>query len=90
MDKQDYISREEARSTLSIITNDATCPLSVASEIEFLLDMVPAVDVAPIRYGHWIYDDFDIPHCSECGHEVMPNCISAFCPNCGAKMEGRV
>lgn len=90
MDKQDYISREEARSTLSTVTNDSTCPLSIASEIDFMLDMIPAVDVAPVRYGQWVYDDFDIPHCSECGHEVMPNCISAFCSVCGAKMEGRV
>lgn len=51
-------------------------------------DNIPAADVAPVAHGEWVYDEFDIPHCSECGHEVMPNLISPFCPNCGAKMDG--
>ena len=37
--------------------------------------------------GEWIYGEFDIPHCSECGMEVMPCNISKYCPNCGARME---
>ncbi|MGN0665604.1 MAG: hypothetical protein ACI4KF_03655 [Huintestinicola sp.] len=87
MDKQDYISREEARSTLSIITNDATCPLSVASEIEFLLDMVPAVDVAPVRYGHWTNNKHtDTAVCSECKRVFTDE--TNYCPNCGAQMGG--
>lgn len=48
----------------------------------------PAADVAPVKHGHWIYGEYDIPHCSECGSEVMPNNISLFCPSCGAKMDG--
>lgn len=48
----------------------------------------PTADVEPMVHGEWVYDEFDIPHCSECGHEVMPNLISPFCPNCGAKMDG--
>ena len=48
----------------------------------------PANDVAPVIHSKWVYGEFDIPHCSECGHEVMPNVISPFCPNCGAKMDG--
>lgn len=49
---------------------------------------LPAADVVEVRYGEWIYGDFDIPHCSECGYEKMPNMISPYCPNCGAKMDG--
>lgn len=45
-------------------------------------------NVVPVKHGHWIYGEYDIPHCSECGSEVMPNNISLFCPNCGAKMDG--
>ena len=41
-----------------------------------------------IQQGHWIYGEFDIPYCSECGHQIMPNKISPYCPNCGARMEG--
>lgn len=41
-----------------------------------------------VQQGHWIYGEFDIPHCSECGHQIMPNKISPYCPNCGARMDG--
>ncbi len=40
------------------------------------------------KIGEWVYGEFDIPHCSECGKEVLPCDISPYCPNCGAKMEG--
>lgn len=51
------------------------------------LGRIPAADVAPVVYGHWVYGEFDIPHCSECGKDVMPNRISPYCPNCGARMD---
>ncbi len=44
-------------------------------------------DVQKVRHGNWVYGEFDVPHCSECGTEVMPNNISKFCPHCGAKIE---
>ena len=46
------------------------------------------VSVEPAKHGEWVYGEYDIPHCSECGAEVMPDKISNYCPNCGAKMEG--
>ena len=39
------------------------------------------------KSGRWIYGEYDIPHCSECGNEVLPNEITPYCPNCGAHME---
>ena len=39
------------------------------------------------KMGEWGYGEFDIPYCSICGHDVMPNMVSPYCPNCGAKME---
>lgn len=41
-----------------------------------------------VQQGHWKYGEFDIPYCSECGHQIMPNKISPYCPNCGARMDG--
>lgn len=52
-----------------------------------IINEAPAADVAPVVHGQWIYGEFDIPHCSECGRDVMPNRISPYCPNCGAKMD---
>ena len=51
------------------------------------VNSISAADVAPVVHGNWVYGEFDIPHCSECGKEVKPNGISPYCPNCGAKMD---
>lgn len=29
-----------------------------------------------------------ISHCSECGVEMLPENITPYCPNCGARMDG--
>lgn len=60
----------------------------------------PAADVAPVRYGKWLNEDFpekmatvhDMAICSVCGelsHKVEHgyNVLSKYCPNCGAKMD---
>lgn len=35
--------------------------------------------------AEWVYGEYDIPHCSECGYE--PKEIAPRCPNCGANMD---
>lgn len=51
---------------------------------------VPAADVAPVRRGTWSvaigYDPKRVVMCSEC--QRMAYEPSAFCPHCGAKMDG--
>ena len=54
-----------------------------------------------VRHGRWIpteYDSYadgnpvyDAFECSECGHEHKgeEDTLTAFCPDCGAKMDGR-
>lgn len=91
MTEKEYIDLYECRddfyaTVLDILSEDNTNDR--ANQIIDAFDCLPAADVAPVRHGHWIYGEYDIPHCSECGHEIKPNCISAFCPNCGAKMDG--
>ena len=54
--------------------------------IEEELKKVPSVQPEQ-KIGEWVHGEFDIPHCSICGHDVMPNMVSPYCPNCGAKME---
>ncbi len=49
------------------------------------VERAPTIEVEPVRNGEWVYDEYDIPHCSECGKE--PKEISPFCPNCGAKID---
>ena len=54
--------------------------------IKELIEQIPAIQPEQ-KMGEWVYGEFDIPHCSICGHDVMPNMVSLYCPNCGAKME---
>lgn len=59
------------------------------------LDMMPTVEVEPVRHGHWIVDfeneDGRSLRCSNClmvfwvGHGRDGN----YCPNCGSKMDER-
>lgn len=68
-----------------------------AREIEEVLRAVPATDVAPVRHGRWQYNtDFYVWCCSECGKNPTKGTgvvttaekLPAYCPHCGAKMDG--
>ncbi len=53
---------------------------------------VPTADVAPVRHGYWINENF-YTHCSACGKMAIydkygQEVESDYCPNCGAKMDG--
>ena len=57
-----------------------------------VLDEMPAADVAPVRHGRWINENF-YTHCSACGKMAIydkygQEVESDYCPNCGAKMDG--
>lgn len=56
------------------------------------LKKVPAVDVAPVRHGHWINENF-YTRCSVCNNMAIydkygQEVESDYCPRCGAKMDG--
>ena len=48
----------------------------------------PAADVMEVRHGRWI-EDHEFFKCSECGY-LTDYRLSNFCPDCGAKMDGKV
>ena len=63
-----------------------------------LVDEQPTADVVPVVHGHWIEKTgvlndatFWWYECSECGDRPLKyygsNCLSRFCPNCGASMD---
>lgn len=79
----EYIEREKAYDAVLF----ATCGTGYQYEATYAIDRIPEADVAPVVHGRWVYGEFDIPHCSECGNGVMSNMISPYCPNCGAKMD---
>ena len=54
------------------------------------VDLMPTVDAVPMVHGHWdmkwpICLHQEIPSCSCCKKFVQIR--SAYCPNCGAKMD---
>ena len=57
-------------------------------KFEAAIRKIQAADVAPVRYGRWLYHTLIDGHinaeCSEC-HKVR--IIDNYCPNCGAKMD---
>ena len=55
------------------------------------LNCVPAVDAVPVVHARWTtkrtWRHDGEWYCSECEYEPVVFMDSAFCPNCGAKMD---
>ncbi len=48
----------------------------------------PTLDVAPVKHGEWVWlGSFSFYRCSKCYEHAEKR--TPFCPNCGAKMDGR-
>ncbi len=62
--------------------------------VRMAIDATPTADVVEVRHGKWVKTNSRLAEmtCSLCGftyygeHDV--ECMSAFCPECGAKMDG--
>lgn len=89
------IRKETIGNPLSDWEYGYTCGIERAeSEIE----CAPTVDAEPVRHGKWIYsNDFHwyTASCNKCGYQRRTDIKAEgwnqwkFCPNCGAKMDGR-
>ena len=59
------------------------------------IERLPADDIAPVRHGRWIKDEFfsdevnNGEKCSQCGELIgwFGN-LPKYCPGCGALMDG--
>ena len=94
MDRE-YIEREEvikilehydlsSGSTLGCHSGAIECAISA-------IEMLPAADVAPVRYGRWVntHSDSEFAQCSLCKYPVYVAWGQTnYCPNCGAYMMG--
>lgn len=90
----EYIEREALISICEQITSDdwhrRTAPESWVDAYECFMEDVeeqPAADVVEVRHGTWI-EDQEFFKCSECGY-LTDYRLSKFCPDCGAKMDGK-
>lgn len=71
-------------------------PVDDVVELCRVIDVLPAVDAAPVVHGRWIPRKgkwFSYFQCSVCGEKISYPCadgkaLTNYCPNCGAKMDG--
>ena len=66
--------------------------ISALSVVEGAIAEQPTTDVAPVRRGRWINENF-CTRCSACGNMTIYDKYSRevesdYCPHCGAKMDG--
>ena len=91
----DYISRDVA--IIEFIDNDLDhIQAPNGKEAVQILSDIPAADVAPVVHAYWIpqKENHEFKEawmkCSACGYPVsMWTGNTNFCPNCGAKMDGK-
>lgn len=55
-----------------------------------------AIEAEPVRHRTWVikthddgYGEFEIKHCPDCDRGLPTEYDATYCPNCGAKMDGK-
>ena len=91
---------EKCKAIIQDKWNDKSAPVSWShAYADFIEDIEnqPATDVAPVAHGRWMTWEEQFPgfkphindklgvFCSLC--HALSDCISPYCPNCGAKMD---
>ena len=71
---------------------DMKCDYCGTADYIYMIEDMPAADVAPVRHGHWVEKEkyiFGIIYdCSLCENRILDTGNPwHYCPNCGAKMD---
>ena len=67
---------------------DMKCDYCSTADYIYMIEDMPAADVAPVIHAHWIrYPDCGVTKCSNCGWSIEECWDSDYCPHCGAKMD---
>lgn len=97
----EYIDRIDFINKLEEISGCAKCAEECRdceiNAIKGMLRSIPAAEVAPVVHGRWLTWEEQFPgleprrknnlgvYCSSC--HTRSDCISPYCPICGAKMD---
>ena len=86
---KEYIEREAALTELEDIGSYDDEPIQTRNSALKIIQNIPAADVVPVQHGRWIsMSEFaQLWECSVCRKHTRRN-APAYCPNCGAKMDG--
>ena len=94
----DYINREDTIKTIE----SETYRHDYLDHVIDIIEAIPSADVAPIRRGHWIFNQEDMTlHCSCCDEvfrfeeDEKDECLdfmeyAKYCLACGAVMDEEV
>jgi hypothetical protein len=86
----DYIRRDDA--IIEMMDNNIDHAQGTdGREVVQILSDIPAADVMQVVHSQWKYKCGEI-RCPECGNRIHRIDLSGwlnFCPNCGAKMDGK-
>lgn len=55
------------------------------------IENAPTADVVEVKHGEWLHENGEMV-CSVCGEEALMDEVyyeSPYCPDCGAKMDGK-
>lgn len=87
MSEKEYIEREAAMDAILKQPPDAHYPEWYARDIR----EIPTADVVEVRRGEWRKENNSTYVCSCCSDRVGAFIAgtSNYCPNCGAKMDGK-
>ena len=67
---------------------DMKCDYCGTADYIYMIEDMPAADVAPVIHAHWIrYPDCGVTKCSNCGWSIEECWDSDYCPYCGVKMD---
>ncbi len=66
-------------------------PVQTLGEAYGIIQGMETVDAVPVRHGKWVDDSNGIEgawnYCSVCGEQAID--LYDYCPNCGARMDGK-
>lgn len=95
----DYIDRGKFLKKLNSEKVKAIVGVVGLAWVKSLLSKIPSADVVEVRHGEWVRNVlFNGTHtCSVCGNDPIHydgstgyvEVLSDYCPNCGAKMDGK-
>ena len=90
----EYIEREAAKDELISWAVCINHPEHLMREDAiYVLDAIPAADVAPVRHGEWEIvvgsnrKEYMVCTCCRVSQDLTG--VFTYCPNCGAKMDER-
>lgn len=86
MGNNDLIRRSDVLELMEVDFRYEQC-----NQVSDYVENIPAVDAVPVVHGRWVSSGLGVKfiNCSVCGKQRFQIDATNFCPNCGARMDGK-